>query len=108
MPESYLELANIREHVTYVHQNQIDEATQVAKRVVGAAIARAANLEIVPTRVIDITEKALVIGGGIAGLRSALDLADRGIKVVLVEKEPTIGGKMAMLDRTYPTDDCSI
>ena len=50
----------------------------------------------------------LIIGGGIAGIQSALDLAESGFKVHLVEKSPTIGGKMAQLDRTFPTDDCSI
>ena len=56
---------------------------------------------------IPVTKKALVIGGGIAGMQVALDIADSGHEVILVEREPTIGGKMAMLDKTFPTLDCS-
>ena len=59
-------------------------------------------------REVDITKKALIIGGGVAGLTAGIDLADEGFEVHLVERSPTIGGKMAMLDRTFPTDDCSI
>ena len=58
--------------------------------------------------VVPITQKALVIGGGVAGIQSALDLADAGYKIYLVEKEPSIGGIMAAIDKTYPTMDCSI
>ena len=50
----------------------------------------------------------LVIGGGIAGMQSALDLADKGIKIYLVERNPSIGGRMAQLDKTFPTNDCAI
>lgn len=53
-------------------------------------------------------ESVLVIGGGIAGIQASLDLADRGVKVVLVEKNPSIGGRMAQLAKTFPTNDCSI
>ena len=53
-------------------------------------------------------QKVMIIGGGIAGIQASLDLADRGIIVDLIEKEPCIGGKMAQLDRIYPTDDCAI
>jgi heterodisulfide reductase subunit A len=54
------------------------------------------------------TQKALVIGGGVAGIQSALDMADNGYKVIMVEKQPSIGGVMAQLDKTFPTMDCSI
>jgi heterodisulfide reductase subunit A len=57
---------------------------------------------------VGVAPAALVIGGGIAGIQAALDLADAGHQVYLVEKEPSIGGKMAMLDKTFPTMDCSI
>jgi heterodisulfide reductase subunit A len=73
-----------------------------------AGISRARNLEKIPERVVDISDSVLIIGGGVAGLQSALDLGDQGYQVYLVEEKPTIGGKMAMLDRTFPTDDCSI
>ena len=59
-------------------------------------------------RTLSVTQRALVIGGGVAGMQSALDLADQGHEVILVEKEATIGGIMALLDKTYPTMDCSI
>jgi len=57
---------------------------------------------------VPVTRRTLVIGGGIAGICAALDLADMGIETVLVEKEPSIGGRMAQLDKTFPTMDCSI
>ena len=73
-----------------------------------AGINRARQLESVPRKEIPITKSALVIGAGIAGMNAALDLASQGIEVFLVEKEATIGGKMAQLDRIFPTDDCGI
>ena len=79
-----------------------------AEDLIRAGVARAYFLEDVPKKTFPVENKALVIGGGIAGCRSALDLANDGFEVFLVEKNPTIGGKMAMLDRTFPTDDCSI
>jgi len=73
-----------------------------------AGINRARRLEIIPRKEIPITKVALVVGAGIAGMNAALDLANQGIEVYLVEKSPTIGGKMAQLDRIFPTDDCGI
>jgi heterodisulfide reductase subunit A len=108
MDTSYLEFVNLREHVSFVHQKDPLNALEMAKDQVYAGIARASRLEVVPERVVPVTEAVLVIGGGVGGLQSALDLANQGYKVFLVEEKPTIGGKMAMLDRTYPTDDCSI
>jgi len=83
-------------------------AMAVAKDLLRSAVARAAGLEKVLVREVDVLDKALVIGGGISGLKAANELASEDYEVFLVEKEPTIGGKMAMLDRTFPTDDCSI
>lgn len=57
---------------------------------------------------VPVTHKAMVIGGGVAGISAALDLAEQGIETILVEKEPTIGGVMAQLNKTFPTMDCSI
>lgn len=108
MDPSFMEFVNTREHVSFVHQKDKSKALQVAMDQVRAGIARSALLENVPERVVPVTEAAMVIGGGVAGLQSALDLANQGYKVFLVEQSPTIGGKMASLDRTFPTDDCSI
>jgi heterodisulfide reductase subunit A len=105
---SYLEFVNIREHASFVHKDDPEGAQRVAEDQIRSAVARAAQLEKVEIKEVDITERALIIGGGVAGLTAAIDLAEEGIEVHLVEKTPTIGGKMAQLDRTFPTDDCSI
>ena len=99
---------NIREHASFVHQKDKPKALEKAKELLRAGVARAARLEVVPEKVVPVSDAVLVIGGGVAGLTSALDLANQGHKVYLVEQNPTIGGKMSMLDRTFPTDDCSI
>ena len=105
---SYLEFVNIREHASFVHRNDKPGAQEVAEDAIKSAVARAAVLEKILVKEVDITKKALVIGGGVAGLSAAIDLADQGFEVHLVEISTTIGGKMAQLDRTFPTDDCSI
>jgi heterodisulfide reductase subunit A len=105
---SYLEFANIREHSSFVHRQDKEGAQKVAEDALRSAVARAAVLEKILIREVDITKKALIIGGGVAGLSAGIDLAEEGFEVFLVEKKPTIGGKMAKLDRTFPTDDCSI
>lgn len=103
-----LEFANIREHVSFVHMTQPEEALEKAKDLVRAAVSRAAYLENIATMIIPVERRALVIGGGIAGIQASLDLANDGFQVYLVERNPSIGGKMAQLDRTFPTDDCEI
>ena len=105
---SYLEFVNIREHASFVHRNDKPGAQKVAEDAIRSGVARAAVLEKILVKEVNITQKALIIGGGVAGLIAAIDLAEQGFEVHLVEKSPTIGGKMAMLDRTFPTDDCSI
>lgn len=105
---SYLEFANIREHSSFVHRFDKEGAQKVAEDVIKSSVARAAVLEKILIKEVDITKKALIIGGGVAGLSAGIDLAEEGLEVHLVEKSPTIGGKMAKLDRTFPTDDCSI
>jgi heterodisulfide reductase subunit A len=102
------EMANIREHCSWVHLQDRQEATRKAKDIVKTAVARARWLRAQDEEQLSVTNAALVIGGGIAGIQTALDLADAGHKVFLVEKEPSIGGVMARLDKTYPTMDCSI
>ncbi|MFW9879394.1 MAG: FAD-dependent oxidoreductase [Candidatus Thorarchaeota archaeon] len=105
---SYLEFANIREHSSFVHKKDKVGAQKVAEDIIKSAVARASVLEKILIKEVDITKKALIIGGGVAGLSAGIDLAEEGFEVHLVEKSPTIGGKMAKLDRTFPTDDCSI
>ncbi|MHA1147362.1 MAG: FAD-dependent oxidoreductase [Promethearchaeota archaeon] len=105
---SYLEFVNIREHSSFVHRNDKEGAQKVAEDAIKSAVARAMLLDKVEIKEVNVVQKALIIGGGVAGLTAAIDLADQGFEVHLVEKSPTIGGKMAMLDRTFPTDDCSI
>lgn len=102
------EMANLREHCSWVHQGEKEKATEKAKDLVKSAVARARVLEPQIEAEVPVTKAALVIGGGMAGIQAALDLADAGHKVYLVEKEPSIGGIMAALDKTYPTMDCSI
>ena len=102
------EMANIREHCSWVHLQDREAATRKAEDIVRAAVARARWLYPQDEETLPITDAALVIGGGIAGIQAALDLADAGHQVYLVEKEPSIGGIMAQLDKTYPTMDCSI
>ena len=108
LDSSYLEFVNIREHSSFVHRNDKEGAQRTAEDVVKSGVARATVLEKILVKEVDITKKALIIGGGVAGLSAGIDLAEEGFEVYLVEKNPTIGGKMAMLDRTFPTDDCSI
>ena len=103
-----MEMANIREHCSWVHTQDRAVATVKAKDIVKAAVARARWLYPQDEEQLPVTDAALVIGGGVAGIQAALDLADAGHKVYLVEKEPSIGGIMAQLDKTYPTMDCSI
>ena len=104
----FFQMVNLREHCSFVHANDKKKATEKAKRLVHGGINRARELENIPRKEISVERAALVIGAGIAGMNAALDLANHGITVYLVEKEATIGGKMAQLDRIYPTDDCGI
>jgi len=103
-----MEMANLREHCSWVHVNEKDAATEKAKDLVASAVARARFLTPQEELKVPVTKAAMVIGGGVTGIQAALDLADSGHKVYLVEKEATIGGIMAALDKTYPTMDCSI
>jgi heterodisulfide reductase subunit A len=103
-----MEMANLREHCSWVHLHDRDGATEKAKDIVKVAVYRARELEEQTETEVSVDKKALVLGGGIAGIEAALDLADTGYQVYLVEKEPSIGGLMAQLDKTYPTMDCSI
>jgi len=110
IPPRYLEFVNIREHCSFVHQapEVREKALQKAIELIKAGVARARLLEDVPTKTVPVKRAALVVGGGISGLSAAIDLGDSGFQVYLVEKNTTIGGRMSQLDRTFPTDDCSI
>lgn len=100
------EMANLREQCSWVHSDKA-VATEKAIDLVRMSVAKVAkNVELYPSN-IPINKRALVIGGGIAGMQAALDIADCGHQVTLVEREASVGGKMAMLDKTFPTLDCS-
>ena len=102
-----LEIANLREHCSWVHSNRKEEATVKAIDIVRKAVARVRRQEPLISKQIGVTKRALVIGGGIAGIQASLDIANAGYEVVLVERQPSIGGRMAQLDKTFPTLDCS-
>jgi heterodisulfide reductase subunit A-like polyferredoxin len=103
-----LEMANLREQCSWVHMKDPEAATAKSMDLVRMAVSRAGLLSPLKEEVIPLTKRTLVIGGGVAGIQTALDLADNGFEVVLVEKSPSIGGTMARLDKTFPTMDCSI
>ncbi len=101
-----VEMANIREHCSWVHHDR-DEATAKAIDLIRMAVAKVRRNHALEPIHVPVTKRALVIGGGVAGIQAALDIADAGYEVVLVEREPSIGGKMAGLSETFPTLDCS-
>jgi len=101
-----LEMANIREQCSWVHSDK-EAATAKAIDLVRGAVERARHLEPLETRSIPVNKDVLVIGGGIAGIITAIELADKGFKVYLLERSPSIGGHMAQLSKTFPTLDCS-
>ena len=102
----FCEMANIREQVSWVHPKS-DATTQKALDIVRTLVEKVKkNVALFPIKV-PVTKTALVIGGGIAGIQSALDIANAGHKVIMVEKKPSIGGHMSQLSETFPTLDCS-
>jgi len=100
------EMANIREHAAWVIADP-KAATEKAKRLVRSAVARVAFHAPLEPRQDPVTKAALVVGGGIAGIQASLSIAESGYHVYLVERQPSIGGHMAQLDKTFPTLDCS-
>ena len=98
------EMANIREHCSWVHK---EGATEKAKQLVQAAVMRVYYHEPLEPMEVGFNPNTLIVGGGIAGIQAALDIANAGYKVYLVEREPSIGGHMIQLDKTFPTLDCS-
>jgi heterodisulfide reductase subunit A len=103
-----MEMANIREQCTWAHGHDPEGALKKAKDLTAAAVAKVSFLQPLDMIRVPVSKRALVIGGGVAGISAALDLAEQNIPVTLVEKEPTIGGVMAQLNKTFPTMDCSI
>ncbi len=102
-----LEMANIRDQDSWVHPHDKEGATEKAKQLVASAVAKARLLEPLEELEVGVERSAMVVGGGVAGMFASLELANMGYKVYLVEKQPSIGGVMAQLDKTFPTNDCS-
>ncbi len=102
----FFEMVNLREQCSWVHEDK-EQATLKAVGLIEGAIGRSAFLESLDKKEVSVIPKALVVGGGIAGIQAALEIADKGFKVYLVERSPSIGGRMAQLDKTFPTLDCS-
>lgn len=100
------EMANIREHVSWIGKD-MEANTNKAIDLVMMAVSKLRNDRPLQSSQFDVTHKVMVIGGGVAGIQAALDCADAGLDVILVEKTQSIGGKMSKLDKTFPTIDCS-
>lgn len=100
------EMANIREHCSWVTVDP-NAATEKAKALIAGAVGKAEKLQSLPHKTVPVNPAALVVGAGIAGIQAALDIADSGRTVYLVEKQPSIGGHMATFDKTFPTLDCA-
>jgi heterodisulfide reductase subunit A len=100
------QMANIREQCSWISENK-EMATEHAKSIVGAAVNRVVFQEPLDVKKVPVNPNVLIVGGGITGIEAALQIADSGKKVYLVEKEPTIGGYMARFDKTFPTLDCA-
>ena len=98
------EQTNLREHVSWCHMREPEAATEKAMDLVRMSVARAAKLENLPVKSVEVTPRTLVVGGGITGLRAALDIADRGFDVVLVDKEPKLGGHVAKWTHMFTGD----
>ncbi|HYB67984.1 MAG TPA: CoB--CoM heterodisulfide reductase iron-sulfur subunit A family protein [Candidatus Acidoferrales bacterium] len=103
-----IEIVNLREQVSWAHTHEPEKATKKAEALVRMGVARAKLLEPLEKHKIRVEKGVLVVGGGIAGIQASIDLANAGFRVYLVEKSSSIGGKMAQLDKTFPTMDCSM
>ena len=104
----FVEIANVREQSSWVHAADPEGATEKNIDLIKMAITRVENAKPLKKSSMEITKKALVIGGGIAGIKASLAIADAGYPVYLVERQPSIGGHMAMYDKVFPTFDCAI
>lgn len=106
MNPSCFEMANIREHCSWIHTDR-DRATHKAYELVKLAVAKASLLEPLEAKEAGVNHAALVVGGGVAGIRAALDISSRGYRVFLVEKEPTLGGNAVRLGKWFPLQECA-
>ena len=104
----YFQMVNLREQVSFVNPKTREAATEKAKALIEAGVERASLLDDVPVKEMEVTKEVLVVGAGIGGISAALVIANAGFKTYLVDALSSIGGKMAQLDRTFPTDDCAI
>ncbi|MHA2187830.1 MAG: FAD-dependent oxidoreductase, partial [Candidatus Thorarchaeota archaeon] len=102
------EMVNIREHVSWCTMHDEKRATDKAKRLIDMAVARARNLEPLDPESVSIIPEIAVVGGGVSGISAALAAANGGYQVHLIERSPTIGGQMALLDKVFPQNDCAI
>ncbi len=102
-----VDIANIREYCSWVHKNEPVQATEKAIRIIKASVEKVLGNEALYPVKVPVEPRCLVIGAGITGIQAALDVANSGFDVILVEKSPTIGGRMAQLSETFPTLDCS-
>jgi len=100
------QMTNIREHCSWVTEDR-KQATEKAKALVSAAVRRVLLHEPLDVKEVPVNPNTLIVGGGIAGIQAALEIADSGHKVYLVERESSIGGHMAQFDKTFPTLDCA-
>ena len=103
-----LEIANVREQCAYPHRHEPEKATEKAKGLVLAQVEKVRKLRPLETKTAAVAPGVAVIGAGITGIHASLLLAELGHKVTLIEKSPTIGGNMARLVKTFPTDDCAM
>ncbi|MFW9788516.1 MAG: hydrogenase iron-sulfur subunit [Candidatus Thorarchaeota archaeon] len=104
----HLHMANIREQCSWVHYDDPEIATKKAAAIIDTGIAKVRDSHPIPTQGLPIIKKAMVVGGGVAGITSALELANAGIETILIEREGFLGGHMAKWDKLFPTFDCSI
>ena len=101
-----VQIANIREHCSWVHDNR-EQATKKACALINAAVLRVALHQPLQITRQPVNKNTLIVGAGIAGIQAALEIANAGYHVYLVEREPTIGGRMGQFDKTFPTLDCA-
>ncbi len=106
--ENAVAFANIREGCSFIHKDEPERAQEKARKIVDGAVARLRHMSDLPRRRTFLNRSALVVGGGIAGMTAAEELAASGIEVHLVERQPSLGGYMARLSKTFPTEDCAM